>query len=199
MQICKGKIQVSFKAVGFKALGDGDFEDVVIEGYASTGDSDRYGEHFISGAWSKAIDKYLNTNPVLLLNHSNDIHSVAGKIVELREEENAKLYMKAILSNAPDMKNIRIKAKEGIIRSVSVGGMWNYNGEQIKEVTDLYEISLVAIPANPHALITAKSYLDDKIDSINKLGNENRDITKKFVRITKDASGNTSKRFYFFR
>jgi phage head maturation protease len=48
-----------------------------------------------------------------------------------------------------------------LVNSVSVAGRWSYEGKAIKEVSDLYEISLVAVPANAGALISAKSFEKD--------------------------------------
>ena len=175
MKGCKAKVQLSCAVKQFQEE-EHDYKDVVIEGFASTGDEDRYGEKFISGSWKNAINQFMSTNPVLLMDHNQDIDSVVGRVLELREDAGAKLYMKALISNAPGLKDLRYKIKEGFINSVSVAGRWLYEGKSIKEVTDLFEISLVAIPANPFALVNSKSF-DANIDS----ENENK------LRITKNA------------
>ena len=165
MQHCKGKVQLTCRAKSFKQI-DEDFQDVEIEGYASTKDFDRYGEAFVDGAWGKAIKAFMNTNPVLLLDHKYNVDSIIGRVTNLYEDSKG-LFMTAKISNAPGLADLRYKVKEGFVSAVSVSGNWDYDkkGVMITEVTDLYEISLVGVPANPNALITSKSF-GDSIETI---------------------------------
>jgi HK97 family phage prohead protease len=158
---CKGLISLKVKAKSFKQL-DGDFQDVQISGYASTQTIDRDGEYFVSGAWNTAISKFMAGNPILLIDHSQRIENIIGQVT-LLEERDKGLYMEASITNDPAFSSLRFRIKEGLINAVSVSGRWSYDGPAIKQVTDLYEISLVAVPANPDALISAKSFERDNL------------------------------------
>jgi HK97 family phage prohead protease len=140
-----------------------DYLDLIVKGYASTNDSDRYDEYFISGAWSGAIKHFMSTNPVLLLDHNQEVKHIVGRVIELKEDSIG-LYFEANITNSESAKDLRFKLVEGLVRSVSVGGRWVYDGQAIIKVLDLFEISLVAVPANPMALISAKSFENDNIN-----------------------------------
>lgn len=156
----KGKINFQLNETkSYKQQGD-DFLDVKIKGYASTHEVDRDGEHFVNGAFSKAVNKYLSGNPVLLIDHNQGVASIVGR-VNLLIEDSKGLFMEATITNAPGFKDLRHRIVEGLINAVSVSGRWTYEGKAIKEVSDLYEISLVAVPANAGALISAKSFEKD--------------------------------------
>lgn len=150
------------QAKASKQLDNGDFQDVKISGYASTQTIDRDGEYFAPGAWATCISKFMAGNPILILDHSQRIENIIGRVTLLEERDNG-LYMEATVTNDPAFKSLRFRLKEGLINSVSVSGRWSYDGPAIKQVTDLYEISLVAVPANPDALISAKSYERDNL------------------------------------
>lgn len=154
--LCKGKVQIQFKS-------ETSDDSLIIKGYASTSDVDRVGEYFVPGAWKAAIAGYMSTNPVLLLDHNQHTSSVIGKVVKL-EETSKGLYFEAKLTNDPAFDSLRYRVKEGLINSVSVSGRWSYDGPAIKLVTDLYEISLVAVPCNPNALVSAKQFESDNIE-----------------------------------
>jgi HK97 family phage prohead protease len=156
----KGKINLQLNETKSYKQKDDDYLDVKIKGYASTHEIDRYGEHFVSGAFSKAVNKYLSGNPVLLIDHNQGVASIAGRVNSL-EEDSKGLFMEATITNAPGFRDLRHRIVEGLINAVSVSGRWTYDGKAIKDVTDLYEISLVAVPANPGALISAKSFEKD--------------------------------------
>jgi HK97 family phage prohead protease len=156
----KGKINLQLNETkSYKQEGD-DYLDVKIKGYASTHEIDRYGEHFVFGAFSKAVNKYLSGNPVLLIDHNQGVASIVGR-VNLLTEDSKGLFMEATITNDPQFKSLRYRIVEGLVNSVSVAGRWSYEGKAIKEVSDLYEISLVAVPANAGALISAKSFEKD--------------------------------------
>lgn len=158
----KGKINLLLnQAKTYKQVGN-DYFDLTIKGYASTADSDRYDEYFINGSWKNAIDNFMLTNPVLLLDHNQQVKHIVGRVTYLQEDSKG-LYFEALITNAESAKDLRFKLVEGLVRSVSVGGRWVYDGQAITQVLDLFEISLVAVPANVNALITAKAFENDSI------------------------------------
>ncbi|HAH55306.1 MAG TPA: HK97 family phage prohead protease [Flavobacterium sp.] len=155
----QGKINLKLNQTkSFKQIGD-DYLDVMIEGYASTRTQDRYGENFIAGAWTNAINKFMN-NPVLLSDHNKHTSCLVGQVLSLVEDSKG-LFMTAKITNDPAFKSLRFRIVEGLIKAVSVSGNWTYKQNQIIEVLDLMEISLVAVPANPDCLIASKSLLND--------------------------------------
>lgn len=165
----------SFKEVKRKS-GDGeeeveDYKDVTIRGYLSTWEattkSDRQGDYVIRGAFTETIPQFMQ-NPVLLKDHWNRTENVCGSFKVLREDDRG-LYVEAVLSNAPsdEMKDIRWKVVEGHLRSLSMGGLFHYNedGRGIFKV-NLWEGSLVPIPANPDALISTRSLSAEELRAV---------------------------------
>lgn len=141
-----------------------DFRDVVFEGYASTwGNLDRDGDIMRPGAFSKSIKEFLR-NPIALKDHRQSVDSIVGHFAELREDKKG-LFVRCKISNAPDCQSIRFKVAEGSLRAMSVAGLMYYNesGIDIFEVK-LWEISLVAVPANPEALVDTVLKVRDMTD-----------------------------------
>jgi HK97 family phage prohead protease len=126
---------------------------LMIEGYANTVDKDRVGDVVLPKSFEKSIGMYMD-NPVLLYQHNWD--SIIGSVCEYQITDKG-LYIKAKISNAKDVEDIRTKIREGTLRTLSIG----YNevesdyDEQTKtkvvKELDLLEISVVTIPANPQS------------------------------------------------
>lgn len=124
-----------------------------IAGWANTSDKDRVGEIVLPEAFEKSLGTY-KENPVLLFQHNWD--SVIGSVVESEITERG-LWVKAKISNAKDVDDIRTKIREGVFRTFSIG----YNEvdstfdekskTKIVKELELLEISVVTIPANAQA------------------------------------------------
>lgn len=149
--------QFSFKQavpMSVKYMGsEDDPKNVTFEAYLSTfGNIDRDGDVVMKGAFAETIETF-RKNPVMLKDHYNSIDNIVGEYTEVRED-NKGLFVKGRLSNAPDVLSVRIKMAEGLIKALSMGGYFQYDedGVHISRVK-LVEGSLVAIPANPEALI----------------------------------------------
>ena len=140
-----------------------DFRDVKLKGYLSTWQhvtpSDRDGEYVVRGAFTETIPKFMK-NPVLLAGHYNSPDHAVGVFTKVVEDDQG-LYVEAELSNAPGVADYRFKVAEGVIRTLSMGGRFHRSddGRGIVKV-DLYEGSLVAIPANPDAVFTTRQQAD---------------------------------------
>lgn len=155
MQIKQFKGPKDFDVTQFKAVEENGI--IKISGYANNkGIADRYGD--IPTPFNRTfvydIAEYLK-NPVLMLNHNSGVGAIAGKVTKIFEDERG-LYFEAELSQSdlPEVKHARTVIKEGILKTVSIGGIWLY--EDVQNPTHLtlakiYEISLVAIPADPYA------------------------------------------------
>lgn len=159
METKKIKSKISNKLVDiadFKAVEreDGTLE---ISGYANTKHiADRYGD--IPTEYNRSyvydINEFLK-NPIMLLNHDADIKNVAGSFVEIKEDDKG-LFVRGIFtkSDLPIMEHARTLIREGHLKTFSIGGIWLYEDlENPAHLTlaKIYEISIVAIPADPNA------------------------------------------------
>jgi HK97 family phage prohead protease len=136
---------------------------VFIEGYANTKNrKDRYGD--IPTVFTKVrpfvydIEQY-RKNPVLMIDHHNNIDHVAGSVVEIKEDENG-LWFKAAFSNSdlPLIKHAREVYREGHAKGISIGGVWHFEDPENPDhltLAEIFEISLVGIGADSNALATA--------------------------------------------
>lgn len=137
-----------------------DYRNVSLKGYLSTWkettESDRQGDAVERGAFKETIPKFMQ-NPILLVDHRNMVSNIAGKFVSVKEDKRG-LAVEAELSNAPDQISVRFKIVEGQLQTLSMGGIWHFkeDGRTIFKV-DLWEGSLIAIPANPDARFSARS------------------------------------------
>lgn len=155
MQIKTYKGNKDFEVAEFKAVEENGL--VKISGYANNkGIADRYGD--IPTAFGRSfvyeLEEY-RRNPVLLLDHEAEVKKLCGTVTEIHEDERG-LYFEAVLSNSdlPEVKHARTLIKEGMLKTVSIGGIWLYEDmENPAHLTlaKIFEISLVTIPADPYA------------------------------------------------
>ncbi len=131
-----------------------------IEGYANTKNiADRYGD--IPAVYPQKRNYVYDLtefkqNPVLLIDHINRLDHLAGSVVEIYEDEKG-LYFKALFSasNHPTIAHARQIYKEGHAKGISIAGRFHYENPQNPNqltLAQIYEISLVAIPADPRSL-----------------------------------------------
>ena len=133
---------------------------VYIEGYANTKNlADRYGD-VPTVLKTKRNFVYELTefkkNPVLLIDHVNQLDHLAGSVTEIFEDEKG-LYFKALFSasNHPTVAHARQLYKEGHAKGISIAGRFHYevaSNPNLLTLAEIYEISLVAIPADPRSL-----------------------------------------------
>lgn len=137
-----------------------DYKDVTINGYLSTFENmtkaDRDGDYVKSTAFDKSIGKF-STNPVMLMDHVNDIEHLAGSFTGIQKDGSG-LAVIGKVSNAPELRKVRFLVGEGHLKTLSMGGLFLYGGDgkSINEV-DLWEGSLVPVPANPDARFSVRS------------------------------------------
>lgn len=139
-----------------------DYRDVSIRGYLSTfGNFDRDGEVVEKGAFSETLKEFMK-RPTMLVDHRNSAYSVAGRFTKAVEDANG-LYVEGVLSNAPDMQGIRFRVAEGDLKTLSMGGVFHRNLEKrsIFKV-QLFEGSIVAVPANSEAMFSVRSLGDEE-------------------------------------
>lgn len=155
-----GKGAKEFKEVKDEAGNVTDFRDLVIKGYLSTfratTEADRDGDYVEEGAFADSIARAKSKSPVpLQINHSRRVEDNIGRFVVLREDARG-LYVEASVTNSPDKRDVRFKIAEGHLNTLSMGGIFHYkeDGRGIFKV-DLYEGSVVTIPANQDAIFAA--------------------------------------------
>lgn len=124
-----------------------------IAGLASTfwGEADAYGDVVAPGAFAASIAERPTK---FLYEHYEPI----GKQLELRETEDG-LYGRWSVVDTRAGTDAHKLAKAGVLDALSIGYIpveWEYrdDGVRVLRRVDLFEVSAVAIPANPNAVIT---------------------------------------------
>lgn len=143
-------------------------DDGTVEGYAATFDRirDSYGDVIAAGAFAKTLERWREEGkPIpLLYGHSTDDPEYnIGKVVEAYEDERG-LYVRAEFDrDNPKAQYVRKLVKEGRLWQFSFAYQVNdaatvelEDGTEAYELRELelYEVSLVQIPANQRAIVT---------------------------------------------
>lgn len=129
-----------------------DDDYITIRGMASTKDTDRVGDIMDPDCWTKGgLTNYMN-NPIILFNH--DYNRPIGRGTDVKVTKNG-LELTAKISKAD--KYISKLIQDGVLSTFSVGfkvreadHMKETGGLHIKDA-ELYEVSVVSIPANQSA------------------------------------------------
>lgn len=133
-----------------------------ITGIASTEAVDRDGEVIKQAGWDLTN---FNRNPVLMLMHNYQEFPV-GKIVNIGLE-GGKLTFKAVFTEATQKaKEAYALVQEGILSAFSVGFIpreYDQKDNNVITKAELLEISLVPVPANPEAVVMAKTFKENDI------------------------------------
>lgn len=143
-----------------KEIIDGDNKSYEIEWYASTKDKDRMNDVVEPTAFEETLKQYM-TNPIVLLQH--DMDKPIWNVVEASIDEKG-LFIRAKITEDTDW--VFSKLKNGVLRTFSiwyrvkdfetvenVNSDGDYSYTNIIKSLELFEISLVSVPANPFALI----------------------------------------------
>jgi len=173
------KDTIFFQTKSFSEIKEIDWE-VMIEWFASTKDIDRYWDIVEPKAFKEAIEHYMKTNPIMLLQHNQD--KPIGKFTEAKI--NSKwLKVKWPITN--DIDNVKQNVKDWVLKWFSIWFIvkaWKFetrNNVEVRVITDLelLEISVVAVPANPFTLFQAvKKYFttinEKNMEDTNKIEEE---------------------------
>jgi len=143
-----------------KEITDGENKSYEIEWYASTKDKDRMNDVVEPTAFEDTLKQYM-TNPIVLLQH--DMDKPIGNVVEASIDDKG-LFIKAKITE--DTDGVFSKLKNGVLRTFSIWYRVNdfetienvnadgeYSYTNIIKSLELFEISLVSVPANPFALV----------------------------------------------
>ena len=141
-------------------------ENGVVEGYASTWTKtpDSYGDIVIKGAFTETLMKRKATGHPFPLCFNHDFDQIIGSVFEA-EEDDYGLKIKASFLNTPAAQEKRELVKEGIVWqfsfAYSILGAERPTEEEKRQgiyqkltKLDLYEVSLVPVPANQTAIVT---------------------------------------------
>lgn len=139
-----------------------DYKDVFVEGLASTfaktTAADRDGDYVLDNAFDDTLMEF-RKNPVMLIDHRNSVENIAGSFDRIGAGDKG-LMVRGRITNATDerSKRIRFLIVEKHLKAFSMGGMFFYgpDGRAIQKV-DLFEVSLVAVPANQDALFSVRA------------------------------------------
>jgi uncharacterized protein len=152
----KNRIETKALQIEIKATDEG-----VVEGYGSIfGNLDAYGDRIESGAFRETLMK---RKPKMLWQHNMD--EPIGAWTDVREDERG-LYMRGNLAmKATRGRDAYELAKAGALDGLSIGFRaddWEMDGNnRVLKSIDLFEVSLVTMPANTLATITDIRSLDD--------------------------------------
>ena len=141
-------------------------ENGIVEGYASTWTKtpDSYGDIVIKGAFKETLKKRKATGHPFPLCFNHDFDQIIGAVFEA-EEDDYGLKIRASFLNTPAAQEKRELVKEGIVWqfsfAYSILGVEAPTEEERKQgiyqkltKLDLYEVSLVPVPANQTAIVT---------------------------------------------
>jgi HK97 family phage prohead protease len=156
---------------------------LTISGYANTKNKpDRYGDKptVFSDLRDYVYDlKEFKKNPVMLMNHENKIEKIAGSYSQVKEDEKG-LFVKGVFSDSdlPEIKHARKVYSEGHAKALSIAGRFHFEDKDNADnltLAEIYEISLVAIPADPDAMVSAEKKC---LENLQKRGMVKHDFTE---------------------
>lgn len=142
----------------------------IVKGYASTfdRDPDAYGDVIARGAFAKSLERWKQLNedgkyiPLLWGHDTNDPTSNIGRVVDAAEDDRGLLVTAEFDADNEKAQYVRKLVKEGRVYQFSFafdvrewGQIELEDGRKANELRDieLFEVSLVQIPANQHATV----------------------------------------------
>ncbi len=147
-------------------------EFAYFEGYAATfGNKDNVDDVVMAGAFKSSLNK----NPKIKMLWQHDVTAPIGSYLEIYEDSYG-LYVKGRINLGTEKgRNAYALLKAGDLDSMSIGYVTRKSDydqasdvRYLKEV-DLYEISLVSIPANNNALVTSVKSIIEEAESLSDL------------------------------
>lgn len=134
--------------------------DALLSGYANTWVMDRDFEFVSKQAFDVTLPEYLRKNPIILLQHNHEWP--LGQVYDADTDATGLAmdgYVRQPQDRDPDWKHGAFNdILAGILRTLSIGGYFYreiVDGEILVAQIDLFEISVVAVPANPDSIFEA--------------------------------------------
>lgn len=140
---------------GANDFGDGFDAEIVVEGYASTGEVDRHGDVVLPSAFKDSLPEFL-TGGVILFNHDSDRPIGRPLAAEIRANGpwiRAAIYDADVarLIDRKVLKSFSIGASIPSADDVEVKDLGGGQSVLVIKRLDLVEVSVVSIPANKGA------------------------------------------------
>ena len=186
-------------------------DHIIIAGFASSGSLDWDEEAVNMDSLHSAWSDYMK-NPVLRYMHSKDARhpDAIGRVIPQyvtesgetikTEFRDGKPFIVAEISNSPDVEDIRVKIKEGVLQGLSIGGRANRVSEYCHKlgkninrifVKRMSELSVVDLPANRDGIFSIlKGCVGNNCDFDFKLMNNDNPNDSSTVNIEEDYQNN---------
>ena len=155
-------------------------DELYIKGIANSGLEDREGDVVTSEALSSIVEQATNCN--LHFEHGRRIKDIVGTITEAMLVDEGVEIVARIRNRCKDF--IGELLSDGIKLGFSIAGLVEYEENNFSNIVswDLTEVSLVAIPCDPHTMgtVTSKSF-KQAIMEVQKMAEEQisiEDVTK---------------------
>lgn len=135
-----------------------DADNGILEAVVTTSAEDRHRENILTDG----IDtkNYIEKNPVVLYGHDYWGFPI-GKTLKLKQTKNKMTAQFQLALEEYDFaKTVYNLVKGGYLNAVSIGGIVREWSEDYRTIIkmEMLEFSIVSIPANPDAMITARSF-----------------------------------------
>lgn len=154
-----------------------------FEGWASTSALDHDGDVVMPSAFAESLPAFIDNGPIYW-QHEERFNPTAmpiGKTVDARIADNG-VWIVARWAKTPQADEVRGLVLDGIVGRLSVGFVprqmrRDASGVNVISKADLFEVSVVALPANPEArIVVAKAH--DWLDHHEPLVPRRRVITR---------------------
>lgn len=148
-----------------------DTKAMTFTGYGSVfSNIDSYGDIMAPGCFQKSIERHIEsgTKPIMFLNHQHDSLPI-GEWTSIEEDEYGLKLTGELLDSTAGIDTYKA-LKKGLIKGLSIGfysDAWEMaaNGDAHRRTiteADLFEVSVVNVPANTSALVSEiKSSIDE--------------------------------------
>lgn len=150
-----------------------DADNGILEAVVTTSGEDRHREQIVTDGID--VSNYIEKNPVVLYGHDYWGFPI-GKTIKLKQQKNKITARFQLAIEEYDFaKTVYNLVKGGYLNAVSIGGIvrkWSEDYRTILEM-EMLEFSIVSIPANPDAMITARSFKE-------MAGKSMEDVRKEF-------------------
>lgn len=160
-----------------------DLAQGIVEGYASTigGEPDRAGDTIAPGAFRDVVAAFRKGQAKVSFLWAHDTARPIGRVEELREDAKG-LFMRARFNlETPAGRDAYQHAKSGDVSAFSIGfrippggAKHTRTGRELRSI-DLWEVSLVTLPANTNAQVTQVKSVEietkaDLVDLLRRVG-----------------------------
>lgn len=166
---CRDRRDLPLDTCELKFTQKGQDDPLEFEGYASVwGRVDSYGDTVLKGAFSDSLKA---RRPMMLFGHSPG--RVPGKWLSYEEDDKGLKVRGQLTPGHSEAKDIGASLQHGALNGLSIGGYsvdWEPQkaGGRVIKTFDLYEISIVSMPAEQEARIDTAS-VKAMLDNCDKL------------------------------